>query len=98
LAMGLLTQLPAHGHYFPNVFPALVLGGIGLAGSFVPVTIAGLTGVDRGNAGVASGLINTSRQIGGAVGLAAVSTIAGTATSHYADSHAGASALTPAAL
>ena len=98
ISMGLLTQLPAHGHYFPNVFPALILGGIGLAGSFVPVTIAGLTGVDRGNAGVASGLINTSRQIGGAVGLAAVSTIAATATSHYADGHAGVSAVSAAAL
>jgi len=97
-SMALLTQLPAHGHYFPNVFPALILGGIGLAGSFVPVTIAGLTGVDRGNAGVASGLINTSRQIGGAVGLAAVSTIAATATSHYADGHAGVSTVGAAAL
>jgi sugar phosphate permease len=54
----------------------------------VPVTIAGLTGVQPSDAGVASGLINTSRQIGGAVGLAAVTTIAATATSHYADSHA----------
>jgi EmrB/QacA subfamily drug resistance transporter len=86
---GLLTQLPAHGHYFPNVFPALILGGIGLAGSFVSVTIGGLSGVDRADAGVASGLINTSRQIGGAVGLAAVSTIAATSTSHFAHSHTG---------
>jgi EmrB/QacA subfamily drug resistance transporter len=89
-ALALLTQLPADGHYFPNVFPALILGGIGLAASFVPVTIAGLAGVDRANAGVASGLINTSRQIGGAVGLAAVSTIAASSTSHYAKSHTAA--------
>ena len=54
----------------------------------MPVTIAGLTGVQPADAGVASGLINTSRQIGGSVGLAAVTTIAATATSHYADSHA----------
>jgi hypothetical protein len=52
------------------------------------VTIAGLTGVQPADAGVASGLINTSRQIGGSVGLAAVTTIAATATSHYAESHA----------
>jgi EmrB/QacA subfamily drug resistance transporter len=98
-AVGLLTQLPADGHYFWNVFPALIVGGVGLALSFVPVTIAGLAGIERSEAGVASGLINTSRQIGGAVGLAAVSTIAATSTTHYADSHrgvadVGASALT----
>jgi hypothetical protein len=54
----------------------------------VPVTIASLTGVQPADAGVASGLVNTSRQIGGSVGLAAVTTIAATATSHYASSHA----------
>ena len=50
--------------------------------------IAGLTGVQPADAGVASGLLNTSRQIGGAIGLAAVTTIASTAAGHYADSHA----------
>ncbi len=88
-ASGLLyAQLPADGHYFRDVFPGLVVGGIGLGLSFVPVTIASLTGVQPADAGVASGLINTSRQIGGSVGLAAVTTIAATATSHYAHSHA----------
>ena len=84
----LYAQMPADGHYFWNVFPGLLLSGIGLALSFVPVTIAGLTGVQPADAGVASGLINTSRQIGGSVGLAAVTTIAATATTNYADSHA----------
>jgi len=56
--------------------------------SFVPVTIASLTGVAPADAGVASGLINTSRQIGGAVGIAAVSAIAATSSSNYADTHA----------
>jgi hypothetical protein len=55
--------------------------------SFVPVTIASLTGVDRADAGVASGLVNTSRQIGGAVGIAAVSAIAATSTSSFAGAH-----------
>jgi hypothetical protein len=64
------------GHYFWNLFPALLLSGVGLAFSFVPVTIAGLTGVRAQDAGVASGLINASRQVGGAIGLAAVTTIA----------------------
>jgi EmrB/QacA subfamily drug resistance transporter len=84
----LYAQMPSGGHYFWDVFPGLILSGIGLALSFVPVTIASLTGVQQTDAGVASGLINTSRQIGGSVGLAAVTTIAATATSHYASSHA----------
>jgi EmrB/QacA subfamily drug resistance transporter len=97
-ALALFAQLPVHGHYFWNVFPALLLGGIGMALSFVPMTIAGLTGVDRTDAGVASGLINTSRQIGGAVGLAAVSTIATTYTGHYVRSHTGTTAVSGSAL
>jgi EmrB/QacA subfamily drug resistance transporter len=97
-ALAFLTRVPVHGHYFPDVFPALVVAGIGMALSFVPMTIAGLTGVHRADAGVASGLINTSRQIGGAIGLAAVSTIAATSSNHYAASHAGEAALSPPAL
>ncbi len=83
----LYAQMPAGGHYFWNVFPGLILSGIGLAFSFVPVTIASLTGVQPADAGVASGLINTSRQVGGSIGLAVMTTIAATATSRYADSH-----------
>ena len=52
--------------------------------------IAGLTGVQPADAGVASGLINTSRQVGGSVGLAAVTTIAATATGNYATEPRGA--------
>jgi predicted MFS family arabinose efflux permease len=78
-SVGLLTQLPAHGAYFWDMFPAFVLGGAGMGLSFVPVTIASLTGVARSDAGIASGLVNTSRQIGGAVGIAAVSAIAASA-------------------
>jgi EmrB/QacA subfamily drug resistance transporter len=84
----LYAQMPADGRYFWNVFPGLLLSGIGLALTFVPVMIAGLTGVQPADAGVASGLINTSRQIGGSIGLAVMTTIAATASSHYADSHA----------
>ena len=88
-SLGLLSRLPVDGQYFWDLFPAFVLGGAGLGLSFVPITIASLTGVDRADAGVASGLINTSRQIGGAIGIAAVSAIAATSTGNYLDSHAG---------
>ena len=88
LSVAWLTRLPVDGQYFWDLFPAFVLGGAGMGLSFVPVTIAGLTGVRRSDAGVASGLINTSRLIGGAVGIAAVSAIAATSTSNYADAHA----------
>jgi EmrB/QacA subfamily drug resistance transporter len=88
LSVAWLTRLPVDGSYFWDLFPAFVLGGAGMGLSFVPVTIASLTGVAPADAGVASGLINTSRQIGGAVGIAAVSAIAATSTTNYADTHA----------
>ncbi len=88
VAVAGLTRLPVDGHYFWDLFPWFVLGGTGMGLSFVPVTIASLMGVERSDAGVASGLINTSRQIGGAIGIAAISAVAATSTSHYVSSHA----------
>ena len=98
VSVALLTRLPVDGHYFWDLFPAFVLGGAGMGLSFVPVTIASLTGVERSDAGVASGLINTSRQIGGAVGLAAASTIAASSTKHYVDLHSAVTASSAVAL
>jgi EmrB/QacA subfamily drug resistance transporter len=94
----LLTGLPVHGHYFWDLFPAFVLGGAGMGLSFVPVTIASLAGVERSDAGVASGLVNTSRQIGGAIGLAAMSAIAASSTSSFAGGHPAVSAVSGLAL
>jgi MFS family permease len=87
LSVGLLTRMPVHGHYFWDLFPAFLLGGAGMGLSFVPVTIASLAGVERSDAGVASGLVNTSRQIGGAIGIAAISAIAAASTNSYAHAH-----------
>jgi EmrB/QacA subfamily drug resistance transporter len=98
VSVAMLTRLPVDGHYFWDLFPWFVLGGAGMGLSFVPVTIASLTGVERSDAGVASGLINTSRQIGGALGLASVSAIAATSTSRYVDSHSGVAASSSVAL
>jgi EmrB/QacA subfamily drug resistance transporter len=97
-SVALLTRLPVDGQYFWDLFPAFVLGGAGMGFSFVPVTIASLSGVSRSDAGVASGLVNTSRQIGGAIGLAAVSAIAAASTSSFADAHAGVTASSAVAL
>jgi EmrB/QacA subfamily drug resistance transporter len=94
----LFARLPVDGHYFWDLFPGFLLSGIGLALSFVPMTIAALVGVKEADAGIASGLINTSQQIGGAIGLAAATTIATTFTSRYVDQHVGVSASSGAAL
>jgi MFS family permease len=88
VSLAWLTRLPLHGDYAVDLLPAFVAGGFGLGLSFVPVTIAGLQGVTPGDAGIASGLVNTSRQIGGAVGLAAVSAIAALGGGHVQSVHA----------
>jgi len=87
LSVALLVRLPVEGRYFWDLFPALLLGGLGLGLSFVSATIAGLSGVGHAAAGIASGLVTTSRQIGGAIGLAAVSAVAAASTSAFADTH-----------
>jgi MFS family permease len=87
LSAALLSRLPVEGHYFWDLFPAFLLGGVGLGVSFVSATIGSLTGVRASDSGVASGLVNTSRQIGGAIGLAAVSAVAAASTSSYVDAH-----------
>jgi MFS family permease len=97
-SVAILTRLPEHGHYFFDLFPGFVLGGAGMGLTFVPVTIASLSGVERSVAGVASGLINTSRQIGGAIGLAASTAIAASATSSYLAARPGLAPTNAAAL
>ena len=76
------TQLPVDGKYLEDLFPGFLLLGVGLGFSFVPVSIAALTGVTGREAGLASGLINTSQQIGGALGLAILTTVSTTRTNH----------------
>jgi len=69
------TQIPVHGHYASDLLPGYLFVGVGIAFSFVPVSIAALAGVEANEAGLASGLINTSQQIGGAIGVALASTV-----------------------
>jgi EmrB/QacA subfamily drug resistance transporter len=91
-ALILFARLPVHGHYFPDLLPAFLLSGVGLALAFVPMSIGGLTGVSQADAGIASGLINTTQQIGGAIGVAVATTIATTYTNRFVSAHPGSSA------
>src|SRR5438552_1076492 len=86
------ARLPVAGNYFTDLFPAFIISGLGLALAFVPMSIGALTGVSSADAGVASGLINTNQQIGGAIGVAAATTIATTFTNRYVDVHPGTTA------
>jgi EmrB/QacA subfamily drug resistance transporter len=76
------TQIPVNGHYFWNLFPGFLLIGVGLGFAFVPVSIAALSGVTSREAGLASGLITTSQQIGGGLGLAILTTVSTTRTNN----------------
>jgi hypothetical protein len=97
-ALVLFARLPVHGHYLTDLLPAFLLSGLGLALAFVPMSIGGLTGVRQADAGIASGLINTTQQIGGAIGVAVATTIATTYTNRFVTAHPGSSALGGAAL
>jgi EmrB/QacA subfamily drug resistance transporter len=88
------TQVPAHGHFWANLAGPLFLAG-GAVFAFIPVSIGALAGVGERDAGIASGLLNTSQQIGGAIGVAVASTIAATHTRVLlGQGHAAAAALT----
>jgi EmrB/QacA subfamily drug resistance transporter len=83
LSAGLVyfTQVSVGGSYLGDLLPGFLLIAIGLGFSFVPISIAALAGVQPAEAGLASGLINTSQQVGGALGVAILSTIATSTTS-----------------
>ena len=91
------AQVPAPGGSFAgNLLGPSLLAAVGLGFSFVPVTIAAVTGTEPHEAGLASGLINTSQQVGGALGLAILATIANSRTQSvlHAGGHNPAVALT----
>jgi len=78
LAAGILylSQISVGGSYVADLLPGFLLIALGVGFSFVPISIAALAGVETAEAGLAAGLINTSQQIGSAVGIAALSAIA----------------------
>jgi EmrB/QacA subfamily drug resistance transporter len=80
VGMFLLTRLPVHGTYLANVLPSILLTSLGMGAVFMPLTLVATTGLEDEDQGLASGLFNTSQQIGGALGLAILSTIAASRT------------------
>src|SRR5712691_6561755 len=72
----LLTRIPVDGSYAAAVLPAMLLTALGMGGVFVSLTLVATTGLEDEDQGLASGLFNTSQQVGGALGLAILSTIA----------------------
>ena len=101
-AVGLvmLSRVSADGSYASDVLPGLVVMAVGLGLTFVPLTLIGTTNMASGDAGLASGLFNTSQQVGGALGLAVLSTLAANRTAdrlsslgHAATAHDRAQAL-----
>ena len=88
------TQVPVHGRFLANLAGPFVVAGAGTAFAFIPISIAALAGVSEHQAGLASGLLNTSQQLGGAIGIAIASSLAASHTETLV--HAGTAA--PAAL
>ena len=81
--MAYLSQLPPQGGYWTDVFPGLATFAVGMGLSFVSGTIAATTGVSDKDGGLASGLLNTTQQVGGAVGLAVLSAVAASSTTSF---------------
>jgi Na+/melibiose symporter-like transporter len=91
--LAVLTRLPVHGSYLGNLLSGLMPMSIGMGLVFVPITLLGTGGVEADDAGLASGLFNTAQQVGGALGLAILSTVAASQTSsllHHSHAAAGA--------
>jgi EmrB/QacA subfamily drug resistance transporter len=88
-----LTQVSVQGSYFPDIFFGLLLCGLGIGLAFVTATVAALAGVAEHEAGLASGLSNTALQIGTALGVAIVSTVAVSRSADYLATNKGANPL-----
>jgi len=83
IGIALLAQLGVHSSYAAHLLPALLVTGVGVGFLFAPAQDFATRGVQPGDAGVASGLVNAAYQVGGSLGLALLSTLAATATRHH---------------
>jgi EmrB/QacA subfamily drug resistance transporter len=89
------TQIPVNGSFATHLLPGYLLVGVGMAFSFIPMSIAAVAGVEVQETGLASGLINAAQQIGGALGVAIAATVAFTHTrTLLASGHSSAQAAT----
>jgi hypothetical protein len=80
LATGGMLYLSVDGHYVSDVLPGLLPLGFGLGLTFVPITLAGTSEASDEDAGLISGLLNTSQQVGGSIALAVLATLAASRT------------------
>jgi EmrB/QacA subfamily drug resistance transporter len=94
----LLTQIGAHTGYPSLILPAEIVTSLGGGLGFVALSSTALIGVADADAGVASGLVNTTQQVGGSLGIALLNTLAATATANYLTSHGATSAAHAAAI
>ena len=90
VGMGLLTRIGITSNYASDVLPTLLLVGAGLGLVFAPAFTLGTLGVDGGDQGVASAMVNVAQQIGGSIGTSLLNTIAAVAASSYITAHAAA--------
>jgi EmrB/QacA subfamily drug resistance transporter len=84
LGLLLFARMPANGSYASDVLPGMILASLGMGAIFMPLTLVATTGLKNEDQGLASGLFNTSQQVGGALGLAVLTTIA---VGHTSDPH-----------
>jgi EmrB/QacA subfamily drug resistance transporter len=93
IGMLLLTRIDTGSSYVSVLLPGMVLLGLGMGSAFMPAMSLATQGVERRDAGVASAMVNTSQQVGGAIGTALLNTIAASATTSYLTSHTPAGAV-----
>jgi MFS family permease len=83
--LALFSQAPVDGRYVPDILPSMILLGIGAGLSFPSLMTLAMSGATRSDSGLASGVVNTSLQVGGAVGLAVLATLSTTRTQNLLD-------------
>jgi EmrB/QacA subfamily drug resistance transporter len=94
IGLALLARVPVGGHYWVDVMPGMMLLGFGAGTALNPVLLAAMGDVEQSDAGLASGIVNTSFMMGGALGLAVLASLAASRTAHLtAAGHSHASAL-----
>jgi MFS family permease len=82
LGLALLARAPVHGHYVLHLLPSMLLLGFGAGTALNPLLLAAMGDVEPNDAGLASGIVNTSFMMGGALGLAVLASVAASRTNH----------------